>query len=228
MYLLLYTLLTLLSAFSSAAQVVPKADTLPPAMKEAIKGGSKSISERVIKVDDFSTMISPIGEADFVKYIQTLPGIVCGSDGSSSFYVRGGNMGGNVQTLDGVPIYGTSHLIGLTTSYPSDVISSADFLVGGFTSEEGNLISSHIRLHSKDGSFDKRSIKADLGNAILGAYLSTPLIENKLSLNAAVRVSPALLEYNCIKAIADSSKINIAHADAAIYDIYAKIKELSM
>lgn len=33
-------------------------------------------------------MVTPTGEADFVKYIQTLPGVAGGSDGSSSYYVR--------------------------------------------------------------------------------------------------------------------------------------------
>ena len=34
---------------------------------------------------------APTGDPDFVKFIQTLPGVATGSDGSSSYYVRGGN-----------------------------------------------------------------------------------------------------------------------------------------
>ena len=93
--------------------------------------------------------------------------------------------------IDGVPIYGTSHLVGLTSAYPPEVVSVAEFQVGGFSSEEGNLSSSHIKLRSKDGSFDTFSAKGDVSNFLLGGYVSTPLIENRLSLNAAVRVSPA-------------------------------------
>lgn len=209
-----------------AAQEVPKLDTLPPAVKESMSNKGKSISERSIRIMDFSSIISPTGEADYVKYIQTLPGVATGSDGSSSYYVRGGSMGGNLQTLDGVPIYGTSHLIGLTTCYPSDIISNALFQVGGFNSEEGNFISSHIQLHSKDGSFDKSSIKTNISNAFLSAFTSTPLIKNRLSLSAAVRISPAILEYRFLTELADSSRISIKNANAVVYDIYAKLKYL--
>jgi hypothetical protein len=46
------------------------------------------VSERIIIPKDFFMMVTPTGEADFVKYIQTLPGVAGGSDGSSSYYIR--------------------------------------------------------------------------------------------------------------------------------------------
>ncbi len=210
--------------FAATAQELPRTDTLPPAIKEDVRSGQKTLSERILKISDISVMATPTGEADFVKFVQTLPGVASGSDGSSSYYVRGGNMGGNVQTLDGVPIYGTSHLVGLTSAYPPEVVSVAEFQVGGFSSEEGNLSSSHIKLRSKDGSFDTFSAKGDVSNFLLGGYVSTPLIENRLSLNAAVRVSPAGLEYKAIKGLMDPEAVSIKDADAAIYDLYAKLK----
>ena len=71
---------------------------------------------------DLRRTASPLGEADPVKFIQTLPGVSIGMEGSSAYYVRGGNEGNNMTTLDGVPIYGTGHLLGLTTSYPSEIV----------------------------------------------------------------------------------------------------------
>ena len=153
-----------------------------------------------------------------------LPGVATGSDGSSSYYVRGGNMGGNVQTLDGVTIYGSPHLVGLTTAYPADIVSVAEFQVGGFTSEEGNLSASHIKLSSRDGSFDTFSAKADISNFMLGGCVSTPLVKDRLSLMASFRVSPAPFEYKAISGMIDRDAIDISNASAAIYDIYAKLK----
>ena len=74
-----------------------------------------------IQSTDLRRTASPLGEADPVKYIQTLPGVSTGMEGSSAFYVRGGNGGNNLTTLDGVPIYGTGHLLGLTTAYPFEI-----------------------------------------------------------------------------------------------------------
>ncbi len=158
------------------------------------------------------------------KFIQTLPGVATGSDGSSSYYVRGGNMGGNVQTLDGVTIYGSPHLVGLTTAYPADIVSVAEFQVGGFTSEEGNLSASHIKLSSRDGSFDTFSAKADISNFMLGGCVSTPLVKDRLSLMASFRVSPAPFEYKAISGMIDREAIDLSDASAAIYDLYAKLK----
>ena len=199
-------------------------DTLPAAIKEDIRSRQKTLSERILSERDISIMATPTGEADFVRLIQTLPGVASGSDGSTTYYVRGGNLGGNLQTLDGVPIYGCSHLIGLTTTYPADIVSDAEFQVGGFTSEEGNLSSSHIKLHSKDGSFDRFSAKTQISNFLLGGSISTPLKKDKLSLLASARFSPAQYEYNAISGLIDSPALTIREAGALIYDLYAKLK----
>jgi hypothetical protein len=211
-------------AIQARGQVIERRDTLPPAIKTDVRGRQKSVSERIVLPKDFSMLASPVGGGDIVKLVQTLPGVAIGSDGSSNYYVRGGNMGGNLQTLDGVPVYGSAHLIGLTTAYPSDVIGSSEFLVGGFTSEEGNLSASHIKLHSLDGSFDTASAKLDLSNLLLGAVISAPLVEDRVSLITSFRASPAQYEYRAVSKYLDQETVGIQDAQAAIYDFYAKIK----
>lgn len=219
-----FSFLFLLFPLMAGAQEYHRSDTLPAAVKRDTRMRKAAVSERTILPKDFFMMVTPTGEADFVKYIQTLPGVAGGSDGSSSYYVRGGNMGGNLQTLDGVTVYGASHLIGLTSAYPSEIVSSAEFQLGGFSSEEGNLNSSHIKLYSKDGSFDTFSAKTEISNFMLGGYISTPIIKNRLSLNAAARYSPAAAEYKLFSRWFDSDAVSIQKADAAIYDAYAKLK----
>ena len=221
---LLIIFLFLAFPLMAGAQEYHRTDTLPAAVKRDTRTRKAVVSERIIIPKDFFMMVTPTGEADFVKYIQTLPGVAGGSDGSSSYYVRGGNMGGNLQTLDGVTVYGASHLIGLTSAYPSEIVSSAQFQLGGFSSEEGNLSSSHIKLFSKDGSFDTFSAKAEISNFMLGAYISTPIVKSRLSLNAAVRYSPAAAEYKLFSRWFNSETVRIQNADAAIYDAYAKLK----
>lgn len=61
---------------------------------------------------DSRRVISPLGEGDPIRWAQGLPGVTTGADGTTAFYVRGGNMGNNLITLDGVPVYGYSHLLG--------------------------------------------------------------------------------------------------------------------
>ena len=93
-----------------------------------------------------------------------------------------------------------------------------------FTSEEGNLSASHIKLSSRDGSFDTFSAKADISNFMLGGCVSTPLVKDRLSLMASFRVSPAPFEYKAISGMIDREAIDLSDAHAAIYDLYAKLK----
>ena len=106
-----------------------------------------------INTADLRRTASPLGEADPIKFIQTLPGVATGMEGSSAYYVRGGNEGNNLTTLDGIPIYGTGHLLGLTTSYPSEIVSGQDFFAGGFPSDVGGYTSSLLQLTTSDGDF---------------------------------------------------------------------------
>jgi len=46
-----------------------------------------------------------LGEADPLKYLQLLPGVQSGSEGSTGLYVRGGSPDQNLFLLDGIPLY---------------------------------------------------------------------------------------------------------------------------
>ena len=70
------------------------------------------------------SIASPLGEGDPLRWVQTMPGVSFGADGTSALYVRGGNIGNNLISLDGVPVYGYSHLLGLTTVIPQDAIDN--------------------------------------------------------------------------------------------------------
>ena len=118
---------------------------------------------------DLRRTASPMGEADPIKFIQTLPGVSTGMEGSSAYYVRGGNEGNNLTTLDGIPIYGTGHLLGLTTSYPSEIVSSQDFYAGGFPSDVGGYTSSLLQLTTSDGDFERTRSSLFVNNFLAGA-----------------------------------------------------------
>lgn len=171
---------------------------------------------------DLRRTASPLGEADPVKFIQTLPGVSTGMEGSSAYYVRGGNEGNNMTTLDGVPIYGTGHLLGLTTSYPSEIVSDQEFYAGGFPSDRGGFTSSLLQLVTKDGDLEKTRSSFFINNFLAGAQVSKPLNEKK-SLLASVRVSPLGLEYNLLRPRLDASLPLPDHLNVLAGDAFAKI-----
>ncbi len=217
--------LALLSLFPlpmTFAQTNEVKDTLRGSVVIGEKSGAREAGTRIIKVKDFKNMVSATGNADVIKYIQTLPGVSTGGEGSSAFYVRGGNLGSNLVTLDGVPLYGSSHLLGFTSVYSPDVISDVMFQVGGFTSEEGNLTASHIKLTSEDGGFNRSHGKANVSNFILGTSFSTPLLKDKISFIGSVRLSPIGLELRAIKGLS-SALDSIGSPKALVYDAFGKV-----
>ena len=156
---------------------------------------------------------------DYIKFIQTLPGVSTGADGTSSIYVRGGNLGGNVVTLDGVPVYGTSHLLGFTTALSNDVVDRTEFQVGGFSSDVGNLTASHIRLHSADGDMRQWHGSGSVSNFMLSAQANGPIVKDRVSAVVAARYSPLGLEFGLV----DKMIPEISGLSTLVYDVYGKV-----
>ncbi len=178
---------------------------------------------RVVKSSDVRLLITPLGDGSAIKLIQTLPGVATGAEGSSALYVRGGNLGSNVITIDGVPLYGSGHILGFSTSYSPDIVSDTRFMVGGFTSEEGNLTSSHIKVSTRDGDYAKVSGGVSASPFILGGHVSVPIVKDKVSFLGAVRVSPVGLELQAVKGMT-SVMDNISDIKATVLDAYGKFK----
>lgn len=125
-------LLFMLVSLATAAQEIKELrDTLREAVvtAEALKARPAGLTR--VDLHQTRQMVTAMGESDVIKYIQTLPGISSGVEGTTSFYVRGGNLGNNVVTLDGVRLYGYGHLLGITTVFPSNIVDNVDFNVGG-------------------------------------------------------------------------------------------------
>jgi hypothetical protein len=199
-------------------------DTLPAAVKISHYHLSRETGNRIIKLSEINTMVSATGEADAIKYIQTLPGIAIGAEGSSAFYVRGGNLGSNIITLDGVPVYGSSHLLGFSSAFSQEIISDTYFQVGGFTSEEGNLTASHISLTTKDGNSDEFRYKVSASNFLLGGVADGPIVKNRLSMIGSFRISPIAWEYRAAQMAFPNYLDSLNRVSAAVYDLYCKVK----
>lgn len=192
-------------------------------MKISYRFGTRETGIIAVSPEELGTMVAATGEADIIKFIQTMPGISAGAEGSSAYYARGGNLGSNLLTLDGVPIYGSSHLLGFSSVFPQDIIETSSFQIGGFTSEEGNLTASHVKLISKDNSFKDTTLKVSASNFMLGGNISVPIVPDKLSLVGSIRLSPIWPEYAIIKPFLRAEADSISRFRAIVYDIFGKL-----
>jgi hypothetical protein len=96
-------------------------------------------------------LLPAFGEADVLRAIEVLPGVVSTSDFSSAFNVRGGSADQNLILLDGLPIYNPFHLGGFFSVFNSDMVARAELLAGGFPGRYGSRVSSVLSVESHPG-----------------------------------------------------------------------------
>ena len=226
-HLLLYGVFLLLLIASPARAQEPESrnDTLTTAHIVSERNIVGTSLYRINTSQLSHLIICPVGEADIIKYVQRLPGVSFTMEGTSAFSVRGGNMGNNHLSLDGVTLYGISHLFGLTTVTPSSFIADSEFCLGGFESGDGNLLASHIRMKSVTGDLQRPHGEVSLSNLMGSAFITTPIVKEKLSAVVSARWSPIQLEYNALaKHWTGKHKEIPASIKANVYDLYGKIE----
>jgi hypothetical protein len=96
-------------------------------------------------------LLPALGEADVLRAIEVLPGVVSTSDFSSAFNVRGGAADQNLILLDGLPIYNPFHLGGLFSVFNGDMVGRAELLAGGFPARYGGRVSSVLNVETDPG-----------------------------------------------------------------------------
>ena len=218
--LALFLLCTLLQA---QEKTVFLRDTLPAAVKTDVRRNAEHLPG-VYRTDMAALrgkVLSPVGENDPIKFAMTRPGVASGAEGFSAIFVRGGNLGNNLMTLDGVRIYGISHLLGLTTALPDEAISSLDFCLGGFSGEQGGVTASHLKLRSPELDGSKAKGTVGVSNTFLGASVQAPMFSKRAAVFAAGRWSPFGLEYGLLRKGFDRSG-KMPSLQMGVYDLYSK------
>lgn len=110
--------------------------------------GKSTVSAKLIK------RMPGLAEADVIRSIQALPGVVASSDFSTKIYVRGGGSDQNLILLDRAVVYSPVHFFGLFSTFLVEGIDEVNFYKGGFPPEYGNRLSSVLDIKSREGGKD--------------------------------------------------------------------------
>ena len=213
----------LLLPYTVSGQITEQHDTLTAAVKTDSRRVVESLGKLSTGLEGVRRVISPLGEGDPIRWAQGLPGVSTGADGTTAFYVRGGNMGNNLITLDGVPVYGYSHLLGLTTIIPQDVMSEATLLKGGFDGGSSNFTAGHLAITTRDPSHEKFCMNAALNNFLASVALETPINE-KMSFMFSGRISPLAWEYKAVQGMLPDLLGGFDDFGAGVGDLYGKFR----
>ena len=170
--------------------------------------------------DAAKNLITPLGGSDIMRYVATLPGVSQGMEGGMGFYVRGGNSGNNRIELDGVPVYGSTHLFGLFSTFNPDIIQSTTFRTGGIPVSSGDMLASLTEIKTLNPDTIKFSGKYSLSPFMTSASINLP-INKKIGILSAGRISLLWPEYLLIKSIAKTE----TDFNPQIADFYIKVTD---
>ncbi len=95
-----------------------------------------------------------LGEADVIRSIQQLPGVVASSDFSTKIYVRGGAADQNLFLYDNSVVYSPTHFFGLFSTFLVETIDDVQFYKSGFPAQYGNRLSSVLKMDGRAGGND--------------------------------------------------------------------------
>jgi hypothetical protein len=109
------------------------------------------VTARELELADLKR-VPGVVEADPLRVVEVLPGVVSTSDFSAAFHVRGGSQDQNLVLLDGIPIFSPFHLGGAFSVFNADMLDRAELRSGGFAAEHGGRVSSVLQIESDPGN----------------------------------------------------------------------------
>ena len=104
-----------------------------------------------------------MGEVDVIKSLEAIPGITFFGDGSTLFYVRGGNKDQNLILLDDAPIFNPAHLFGFFSNIIPDAIKDIKVYKGSMPPGMGGRLSSLVDIRTRDGNMKKLELSGQTG-----------------------------------------------------------------
>jgi hypothetical protein len=114
-------------------------------------------------------LVPGVGEADPIRAVEVLPGVISTSDFTAAFNVRGGSADQNLILLDGLQIFNPFHMGGFFSVFNADMVERAELLSGGFPAEYGGRVSSVLAVESEAGDGD---FQIDGGASLLASRIA--------------------------------------------------------
>lgn len=148
---------------------------------------STRMSVLSVDVQALKKMPALLGEVDILRGLQFMPGVQTGGEGSTGFYVRGGNVDQNLILLDEAVVYNPSHLFGFFSVFNADAIKDAELYKGGIPAQYGGRLSSVLDVKMKDGNSKKFGVSGGVGLISSRLTLEGPIIKDKSSFIISAR-----------------------------------------
>lgn len=142
---------------------------------------STDLGKSTLDIQTIQEMPALFGEVDVIKAVQLLPGVQVQGEGSTNFFVRGGNADQNLIQLDEATVYNASHLMGFFSVFNPDAINYMQFYRGHLPAQYGGRLSSLLDIRMKDGNDQKFGVSGGIGVTSSRLTVEGPIKKEKAS-----------------------------------------------
>ncbi len=127
------------------------------------------------------------GEADVLRVMLALPGVISVGEASTGFNVRGGAADQNLVLFNDKTIYNPSHFFGFFSAINPDIIEGLELYKGSIPSRFGGRLSSVLAIASKKGNSEKLKGTGGIGLLTSRVTLDGPLGNGRTTFVAGLR-----------------------------------------
>ncbi len=142
---------------------------------------SNDMGKNTLGIKTIREMPALFGEVDVVKALQLLPGVQVQGEGSTNFFVRGGNSDQNLVLLDEATVYNASHLMGFFSIFNPDALNYMKFYRGHIPAAHGGRLSSLLDIRMKEGNNKKMQVSGGVGVTSARFTVEGPIAREKSS-----------------------------------------------
>ena len=148
---------------------------------------SADVGRMELSIQTIKALPALMGEADIIKSIQLLPGVLSGGEGNSGFYVRGGGTDQNLILLDEATIYNPNHLFGFFSIFNADAVKSVELIKSGMPAYFGGRAASILNVYQKEGNMKRYEIDGGLGVVFSHLTVQGPIVKDRASFLISAR-----------------------------------------
>ncbi len=128
-------------------------------------------------------------EPDILQSLQQSPGVNSPYETVSGLHVRGGSPDQNLVLWNGIKTYNQGHFFGMLSAFNPYITKNVTFVKNGTSAQYGDRVSSVIDIRTDESVTEKLSGGAGSNMIYADAYLSAPIIKDKLSFQVSGRRS---------------------------------------
>ncbi|MEL6943313.1 MAG: TonB-dependent receptor, partial [Bacteroidota bacterium] len=142
-----------------------------------------------LNIKQLTLLPTAVGETDVLRGLTILPGVSSAGEASNGLSVRGGSLDQNLVLFDNAPIFNPTHLFGLFSVFSPDALSSVDLFRANIPARYGGRITSVVDVKVKNPNLQDFKMTGGIGFVSSRLGVETPIIKDKLSALATVRVA---------------------------------------